>query len=433
MRGMLPAMSRAIGTVTLVALVAVLAGGAPAASAAGGIEAVSPHNAWTTGDGLARSSTHLQTAWTSDCPPPKGRCATNNGPYMGVFWQRSRSTGWSSPERVSPKHVQAGRTGIAAAGSDVYVAWVSQTRYIDYKPSAARALSIRVSTDEGHSWGQSVQLSPGGGRVDYPVVAASGSDAWVVWTNADSGDIRMASSANHGGTWATKTIGSTTSGQGDAEGFHGYPAIGASGSNVAVAWIADGGGRQVALTSSTGGGEWSGSSVPTVLTANSPADLTHYPGAHGADDSQSSRVALAYTTDQGVVTRVFDGSSLGPERTVAGPWPDSTAGHRYAGAFGPAVIPSGTSTLAVAWAACQDRSSLNDACNTSNSQARVDILERESADNGATWSSTVNVGPSTKTARINEAPSLEFDGQTRILWLRRMSNYSSYRVVITAN
>jgi hypothetical protein len=108
------------------------------------------------------------------------------------------------------------------------------------------------------------------------------------------------------------------------------------------------------------------------------------------------------------------------------------AGHRYAGAFGPAVIPSGASALAVAWPACQDRSALNDPCNTSNSRARIDLLERESTDNGASWSPTVNVGASTKTARINEAPSLEFDGHTRILWLRRMSNYSSYRVVITA-
>jgi hypothetical protein len=405
-----------------------------ASAGAAGIKPVSPPNAYTVGNGLARSSAHLQAVWATDCPPPSGRCATNSGPYMGVFWQRSKSTGgWTTPMRVSPVHVHSARPAIAASGSDLYAAWVTQTRYIGYQPSAKRVLWLRVSTDEGNTWHPSLQLSGSQNRVDYPVLAASGSSAWLVWTNANSGEIRMSTTSDNGQNWYAKTIGTTTSGQGTGEGFRGFPSVGASGSNVAVVWVANNAGKQVTLLSSQGGAEWQDTSTPIVLTSGSPADSSHYPAAHGADDGLSERVAIAYTTNTGVDVNVFDGVVLADARTVAGPWPDTAAGHRYVGAFGPAVAPSGTTDLSVAWAGCEDRSALADPCKSTSSLARIDLLERQSTNDGASWSPTVAIGPNTTTARVNEAPSLVVDPQgTRfIMWLRRMANWASYQVVMT--
>src|SRR5206468_9332046 len=151
-------------------------------------------------------------------------CATDTGPFMGVFWQRATigaSPIWSSPRRISQSRQQASRPALAASDGDVYVAWVTRRSYLHATPSSARVLWVRASPDEGDSWGTPVRVSARGGRVDFPVIAASGARAWLVWTNADTGAIRMATSKDEGGTWSVITIGTTTAGASSRTGFRG--------------------------------------------------------------------------------------------------------------------------------------------------------------------------------------------------------------------
>jgi len=192
---------------------------------------------WTPGKALASSTGFVLSAWASDCPPPKGACATNHGPRMGVFVQRARSDTvglpWSSPRRLSPGNVQAERATIAARGTRVLAGWVTQTKVTGYRPGARRVFWVRRSRDQGKHWGAPIRLSAAKGRVDYPRVALAGGRAFAVWTDAKSGNIRLAASTDGGAHWSTKTIGSTNAHAGrPREGRSGLPDLGASGQNL---------------------------------------------------------------------------------------------------------------------------------------------------------------------------------------------------------
>ena len=389
--------------------------------------------AWTVGNALGRSASWLHLAWASDCPPPSGTCATERGPYEGVFWQRASigpSPPWSAPVRVSQHRKHASRPALAASGTDLYVAWVTRRSYLHPRPSAPQVLWVRSSADEGDDWGSPVRLSARGGRVDFPVVAASGSNAWVVWTNADGGAIRLAVSTDDGGTWTVRTVGATTAGASSSAGYRGFPAVGASGGNVVAAWVADGSGRLVALTSSAGASDWTSTSTPTQLLASGPHGPNDYPSVRGADDGATNDVSIAYATADGIEARRFDGSSIGPGLTVVGPWPQTVAGRRYDDGYGPAVTPFGPTGLAVAWAGCRHRKALTNPCAPNDPVARIDVLERETPDDGSTWSAIARVALARKGTGIEEAPSLEVGaaGARWFSWLHRAAGWSIYEV-----
>src|SRR4029077_7298640 len=47
--------------------------------------------AWNPGKSLVATDRRLLSIWASDCPPPSEQCATDAGPHMGVFVQRSQA------------------------------------------------------------------------------------------------------------------------------------------------------------------------------------------------------------------------------------------------------------------------------------------------------------------------------------------------------
>ena len=399
------------------------------------IRRVSTPSSWTVGNAMGRSDAYLHTVWTSDCPPPRGACATDGGPYVGVFWQRSTiasPANWSSARRLSLAGHHAARPSVAAAGTHVYVTWVTQRSYLKYLPKAPRRVWIRVGNQQGGSWSTPVALTGATTRADYPVVAASGNAVWVVWTAGDTGAIRMAFSPDAGDSWSIRTIGRTTSGRGSPEGYAGYPAIGASGTNVVAAWFATSAGRQVALTSSAGGSDWVSTPTPATITGASPNDDNRYPVVRGADDGVSDRVAVGYTTAEGVAVRVFDGSTLSGERTVDGPGPATAGGRRWTGAYGASAIPFGGDGLAVAYAACRSRQGVKDPCRPNARDARMDVLYRESTDRGSSWTPRRVLARASRSVRVNEAVSLQADGPSGLrwfTWLARSTGWTSYRVL----
>jgi hypothetical protein len=274
-----------------------------------------------------------------------------------------------------------------------------------------------------------VRLSRQRGRVDFPQLAAAGGHVYAVWTNADSGEIRLAASTDRGGTWSFQTIGSTTAGSSSGGGYHGHPTIGASGSNVVVAWFADDAGRQVAKVSSTAGADLAGAGeIP--ISGPSPSDGGHVPAASGADDGASNDVALAYTTATGIAVRTYDGSSLGNERAVLDPWVQTVHGLDYDGAYGPAVQPYGAGGIAVAFAGCRRNSSLSDDCRASP-DARIDLLYAESTDGGQSWPGLQRLAESAGVDQINDEPSLALVGGKRFVTFDRWNaSYSSYDVAL---
>jgi hypothetical protein len=425
---------RGRATAALVVTIAVLTLAAPAKAAIsfGRARRVSSPYAWNPGKSLAATSNRLLTIFASDCPPPSGRCADDNGPRMGVFIRRSPASShagdWSKPVRLSPSSVQAERPSIAAHGTTVVASYVTQRRYLHYRPRAPRVLWIRVSLDQGRTWHKPVRVSAHTGRVDYPRVAVGGGRLFAVWTQADSGSIRLAKSDDRGHHWSATTIGSTTSKSSTGEGFLGLPDIGVSGENVAVAWFATGGGTQDVVTSSTKGDDLS-TATPVALTGPSPNDGQHYPAVAGAVRAGDPRVAIVYSTNTGVDLRIFDGSSLsGPDTVFT--WKAVIGGSAYLGGYGPAVLPFGTSQIAVAVAGCRQNPRAQP-CRPLAHSARIDVLYRHSPDDGATWDGAVRLTSAGSHApyRVNDEPSLAVTGSTqRVSYDRYQRSFSRYDV-----
>lgn len=423
---------------TIPLVIALLWALAPAASAAvawGPTRPVGPPSIWNPGGALGALPKGLIVAWASDCPPPAGRCATDHGPYLGVFVQRGTAGAWSKPRRISPTKRQAERASLAADEQRVIAGFVTQTSYRHYRSSAPRVLYVRRSADRGMHWSAAVRLSPLRGRVDYPTLALSGSRAYAAWTQSGSGAIKLATSTDRGATWSVSTIGSTTARPDGPEGFAGYPAVGASGTNVMVAWYADDAGTQVAKVSAVSGTDLSAGSPHEVLANAGPNDGFHYASVRGASDGVTHDVAVAYTTDTGLAVRIFDGSALGPEEPViAGPWPVTLRGLAYDGAYGPAVQPFGPSELSLAFGACR-AGTIADACDSSRRGARVDLYATGSADGGATWTTPVRLaGVAKGWLPVNESPSLVMTRANRrvVVWNARDARFLSYGLRLRA-
>src|SRR5262249_41291841 len=151
-----------------------------------------PSYTWNEGAALGRTvvsgSQRLHAAYATDHIGSKW--ATDSGPYAGIYYVKS-TTGatWTTPFRVNPSTQQSTELGLAAAGSRVYVTWVSQTKIVKFSPTAPRVLYVRVNTNHGAAanWRTTVRLSSTAGRVGVPTIAAAGTDVYVAWTSGNTG------------------------------------------------------------------------------------------------------------------------------------------------------------------------------------------------------------------------------------------------------
>ena len=176
-----------------------------------------PAYTWNGGGALARTvesgTQRLHVAYATD--RVGGAWADNNGP-MPACTTPASSTGstWSStPKRLNPSKQHAARLGLAAAGSRVYATSVSQTKWVNYSPTAPRLLYIRVNTNHGSStaWKSAITLSSTSRRVDYPTIAATGDDVYIAYTDGTTGEIRVARSETEGRTGQRQRSGSRPS------------------------------------------------------------------------------------------------------------------------------------------------------------------------------------------------------------------------------
>ena len=389
---------------------------------------------WNPGKSLATATGHLLSAWATDCPPPSGACATDRSPTMRVFVQRAAGgtvpAAWGRPARVSPRDVHAQRVSLAAAGALGAVGWVTQMSYLHYDPRARRVFWIRISTDRGRTWRRAQRISTRSGRVDYPRVAVSDGSIAAVWTNAVTGEIRMAITANRGGTWTKGTVATTTSrSDGSREGYAGLPDIGMSGDDVAVVWFANPSGMTRAAFSSSGGADLlTPGGTSTMLVGTSPNDGERYPAAAGSPTDGDPRVAVAFTTNDGLIVRVWDGATLGAEVPVAN-FPSASGGKTYVDGYGPAVLPVALNDLLVGFAGCRARSGVSDPCDPSDPGARIDVLYTESGDGGSSWTPIQHVAEATKRFRTNDEPSIATtSGRRRIAFDSYGPAFTRYRV-----
>ena len=365
---------------------------------------------WNYGNSLESTScdstTNLNALYATD--DIKGTFASDAGPYQGVYATYADSSGsplsWSKPKRVSQSTIHAERPSLAADGSNVFALWVSQTSYDAYDSSAKRVAYVRTSPDCGATWNPIVKLTSGRGQVDYPILAADDGYAYVIYTNAKTGDVKIAISIDGGAVWTQSVVGSTTSinASDTGEGYYSYPSIAASGANVAAGWYTDSAGRQVVIGSDDHGTTWSSE---VAVTATSPNDTIHYMNAGGQSDGTANRIALAYTTDTGVEVREWNGASLSAAKAVMSYGTAVTGAGTFNGSYGPAPLPYATTGLTLAFPNCQDTSLTND-CNYLKSQDRTSMLLEDSPAGTFADSSPVVVASAVQHRYINDSASI---------------------------
>lgn len=373
--------------------------GAASAVTWGARQNVGASHTWSYGSHLTTSSspteTFLHDVATTDLV--NGIWVDNNGPYLGVNYVRGDSTGttWTTPFRVNAKSQHGDGGVIAASGEHVYVSWFRRTKYFNYNPEGPRRLLFRRNTNHGESasWDVRLALTPKGSRVGLQRIAASGAFVYVAYTNANTGDIRLAISNDLGVTWATSTIGTTSATRG-LSGFEGGPSVAAAGSNVAVSWIADGDGSVVASVSTTDGSSWDS---PTTLGVSAT-----YVTASSARDT---RIGAAWMAEDGATFSLWATGTWGSVRTVA-----PLSGTTYAFHYQPALVFGDAGQVGIAWGACWEN------CDVFFDR-RLDVVWAESKDDGVTWYDAQVVGSGAVARwRGNDSPALLWPtADTRIL------------------
>lgn len=353
---------------------------------------------WSPGSSLtltrSSSATYLHSIGASGLVG--SHVVTDRGPYQPVLYSRSSNGGanWSTPVRLNPTTQHGDRVAIASSGSDVYAAWVSLTHVVHYSGTAPRVLYVRVNHAHGSgSWSAVHRITSPSGRVDFPVIAASGSSVYLVWTDGKTGAIMIAISRDRGTTWHASAFGSTA--MSSRDGKSGWPAVAVSDSRVVVAWTANSTGAVVARLSSSSGGSWS---APTLLAGSS--------NSYVAVSASGDRSAVAWTAVggghvRGAHVRVATGDVWGADTAVAPPGGMNS----YLSNSGPAVAFQGSAGIALAWSACVTH------CSTPPT-SRVDLIWAESTTNGASWARQVVGWSETTGGFLKVSPSIVWASPT---------------------
>jgi hypothetical protein len=356
-------------------------------------------------DGTAR----LHTVFTRDVIG--GEPVNDDGPRLGVYYERGNAGGssWGAAKRLNSTAEHGDFGAIAASGRYVYAVWRTQA-HVPLVNGDPRKIKFVRNTDAGASsaW-KARKTIVGSGRVDRPTIAATSSRVYIAYTNADTGQVRVRRSTDHGATFALlHTVLGTTTVTGPDGGFAGYPVIAASGDVVAVAWNTATG---IKARFSTNRGKTFG--VAKQLTGSS----THWLAA----TARGGRIAFAWMLPESTGSlRVWKNGSLGPAREFRA----FGGGHPDLKGFEPAIALSGKSGIGVSYSVC-----LTAAC---NEEGGADVHWRESTDNGATWKARVIVGSHTasSTRRYNASPSVLFPSASKRIVLFNASGGDVYRSLI---
>ncbi len=389
---------------------------APVSAVAWGTTRSATAYSWNNGQSLARTAsgatTYLHATYTTD--RVSGAWADDNGPYVGVYYVRTTNAGatFTTPVRLNPSTQRGSRGSVAASGHYVFATWVSTSSWLAYKGTAPRALYIRRNTNHGASgsWGSAVRLTSASGRVDYPTIAAAGSNVYIAYTDSATGSVRLLISRNLASTWSSVTLG--TSALSTSSGRYGLPHIAVSGNTIVVSWLSNSSGAVRARVSTDAGKTWG----TTATLAATSIDVSSVAAL-------GSRVAVAWTDATGVVVRTWATGTWSAPKPVSLP-----TGVTYTQSYGPTVALSGTQGIGVAWSGCVT------ACSTFTSSTKVDLVWSESDTAGATWFPGQIIGPSGTSSqrRYNDYPTVLWPSATvrYVSWNAGTAATNYYRIVL---
>jgi hypothetical protein len=178
---------------------------------------------------VGASGTYVYVAWDDNTP------VTGSGGKYEIWMRVSSNNGASfgSAMRLTTNTYDSAFPSVAASGSYVYVAWH------DYTPVTGSGTQpeiwMRASSNNGGSFGSPIRISTNTGISLCPSVAASANNVYVAWEDSTIGslEIWMRVSSNNGASFGS-AIRLTTN-----TGMSVYPSVAAVGSYVYVGWQDD--------------------------------------------------------------------------------------------------------------------------------------------------------------------------------------------------
>jgi hypothetical protein len=195
---------------------------------------ISTNTGWSRFPSVAATGSYVYVAWQDDTP------VTGSGSAAEIWMRASSNSGASfgSPIRISTNTGWSRFPSVAAYGSYVYVAWQDGTAVSG--SGVAYEVWLRVSSNSGVSFGSAIRITTNTGFSIYPSVAAVGNYVYVTWQDdtpvtgsGSSPEIWMRVSSNNGASFGSAIRLTTNTGASM------YPSVAAVGSYVYVAWQDD--------------------------------------------------------------------------------------------------------------------------------------------------------------------------------------------------
>jgi hypothetical protein len=180
---------------------------------------------------VAAVGSNVYVAWSDDTP------VTGSGTEPEIWLRASSNNGASfgSPVRLTTNTGISESASVAAAEDYVYVAWQDWTPVSG--SGSAPEIWMRVSSNNGASFGSAIRLTTNAGASWEPSVAAVGNYIYVAWSDSTSvsgsgsaPEVWMRVSSNNGASFGSAIRITTNTGTSQ------YPSVAAAGSNVYVAW-----------------------------------------------------------------------------------------------------------------------------------------------------------------------------------------------------
>jgi hypothetical protein len=293
------------------------------------------------GDVSAASGSNRFVVWEDNTPG-----------NLEILFKRSTDGGatWGTAKNLSMNPGLSRLPHIAVSGANVYVVWTQESA-----DGLLRDVFFIRSTDNGATWKNKINLS-GNGNSDSPLIVVSGSKVFMAWdTNDDQGfpDIFFRRSTDNGATWKPAVNLSNNPGE---YSFMGGMAV--SGSNIYIVWTDYSPGNvEIFFRRSTDGGATWKPVVNLSKTADEsrgPSIAVSGPNVYVTwDETTSGSIGLLFkrSTDNGATWKPAKNLNAVPSSAQ--------------------VVASG-STVYVIWT--QIRNSAN-----------YDLYVRTSDDKGVTW------------------------------------------------
>ena len=144
-----------------------------------------------------------------------------------IYFRRSSDSGatWDGAQRITDKATISKRADIAVSGANVYVVWHDDTPGVD-------DIYFRRSADRGSTWQAAKKITFTAGSSSWPAVAANGANVYVTWIDNTpaNNEIYFRRSGDNGATW--NPVKRLTHDAGSSE----YPAVAVSGADVYLLW-----------------------------------------------------------------------------------------------------------------------------------------------------------------------------------------------------